>query len=196
MTQTLLVDCYPEDWKRKVGTYVRLVEPYGPVTVVDSHDLDARSATSGCDAVVLTGSPMMLMKEEPPAALVAFARRVEVPVLGICFGHQAIGLATGAELARREFYEGPGTIRVLRDAELFRDMHSDLAVFESHAEFLLRPSVERCGWEVLADSRHCPVEAMRHRERPLHCVQFHPEQSGEVGRRVVDNFYRHVVAVD
>ncbi len=189
--RTLLVDCYPDDWKPKVEGYVRLLEPHGEVAVVDYRELHHRPPA---DAVVFTGSPRMLTREGPDAGLLSFARDLDLPALGICFGHQLLGLATGAELGRREFYEGPGRVSVLLpEAELFRGMSEVLDVFESHAEYLVRESVERCGWQVSAESPDCAVEAMRHTGRPLHCVQFHPERSGDTGRRVVANFYRHVV---
>ncbi|HDQ98686.1 MAG TPA: hypothetical protein ENN51_00140, partial [candidate division WOR-3 bacterium] len=95
---------------------------------------------------------------------------------------------------RREFYEAPGLVRVREPEPLFAELDSPLVVFESHAEHLEPDSVITAGFEILADSRLCPVEAIRHREHPWYGVQFHPELSGTTGIAVLENFYHRVVA--
>jgi len=194
LPRTLLVDCYPERMKNKVDYYRQLLAPLTALDVLDYRATGAGTPTRGYDAVVLSGAPVMLTREPAPEGVAAFAAGLALPTLGICFGHQLLGVVNGAAMDRHDFYEGEGRIRVIEPGELFAGMGRELVVCESHAEFLLRESVERTGWEVLADSGDCPVEAMRHRSRLLFGVQFHPERSGETGRRVVENFYRNVVA--
>ena len=190
--KTLLVDCYPPDWSGKLAGYVRLLEPFTAVLTVSMDRIgECREPVS---AVVLSGSPVMLTSTPPPSKLAAFLSGLTVPVFGICFGHQLLGIAAGAVAARREFYEAPGLVRVCEPEPLFAGLNSPLVVFESHAEHLDPGSVIAAGFEILADSRLCPVEAMRHLERPWYGVQFHPELSGTTGIAVLENFYRRVVA--
>ncbi len=192
--KTLLVDCYPDDWKPKAESYAALLREFSPAVVtVDYRELGPGSSDLTYDAVVLTGSPTMLAVQPPSPELVGFLRRLVRPVFGICFGHQLLGVAHGAEIGSRKFYEGPGTVRVLEPGGIFEGLPAEIEVFESHKEFLVPESVERIGWQVLAESDYCAVEAMRHRTRPFYSVQFHPERSGEVGLKVVGNFYRRVV---
>jgi len=188
---TLLVNCYPPSWQDKLGAYFTLLERFDTVRVATVEELGG--GPGDATAVVLTGSPVMLTKDEPPAGLAEFVLGLELPVFGICFGHQLLGIATGAMMGRREFYEAPGLIRVLRPEPLFVGMEETLVVGESHAEYLEPESVTAAGWEIHANSMLCAVEAMGHRERPWYGVQFHPERSGQVGVDVLANFYRNVV---
>lgn len=194
MTRTLLVDCYPDDWKDKVKSYLDMLGEFSQVEVIDQRRLGPETSAAGFDTVMVTGSPMMLTDREPPVQLAGFVRNLEVPTLGICFGHQLLGVVTGARVCSKAMLEDWETVRVLRPGGLFEGMGSEVRVLESHREFLSADSVAAAGWQVLADSESCPVEAMRHLERPLFGVQFHPERSGANGRQVVGNFYRNVVS--
>ena len=197
MARVLLVDCYPDEpkWRPKLALYQEKLGRFCDLTTIDHRVLAASTPTDGFEAVVISGSPTMLTRDGVPAGLDAFARKLDLPVLGVCYGHQVMGLVTGAELKKAEFYEDWETVRIEEHDELFHGMTRKLRVFQSHAEFLTRRSVEKAGWQVLADSRRCPVEAMRHRERPFHCVQFHPERSEETGEKVFENFLRRVAGI-
>jgi GMP synthase (glutamine-hydrolysing) len=191
--RTLLVDCYPDNWKDKVGFYLDMLGEFSEIEVVDQRRLGPETNAADFDCVVVTGSPMMLTDREPPEHLAEFVRGLKVPALGICFGHQLLGVATGAQVGSKAMLEDWETIRVLDPGGLFNGMGREVRLLESHREFLSADSVGSAGWQVLAESDSCPVEAMRHLKRPLFGVQFHPERSGESGRQVVGNFYRNVV---
>lgn len=192
MPKILLIDCYPAGWENRLAAYLGLLSRFGEVLTVKPSEI--ASAPDGYRAAVLTGSPLMLSEAPPPAELTDTLPGLTVPVLGICFGHQFLGVATGLSVARREFYEGPGLIRVRQPDPLFSGLDPEPVVFESHAEYLAAGPAVRAGWEILADSRLCPVEAMRHRRHPWYGVQFHPERSGAVGVKVLANFFDRVVA--
>lgn len=188
---TLLVNCYPPGWEGRLAAYRKLLEPFGAVRTKTPGELDRDGGDA--DAVVLTGSPLMLTRERPPAELLDYLAGATLPVFGICFGHQLLGLATGTRIARREFYEAPGLVRVREPEPLFVDMEPLLVAYQSHAEYLEPESALATGWKTLAWSRFCPVEAMRHSERPWYGVQFHPELSGRVGHLTLRNFFRRAV---
>ncbi len=194
MTGTLLVDCYPDDWKDKVKFYLDMLGEFSEIEVIDQRRLGPETSAADFDTVVVTGSPMMLTDREPPRSLAEFVRRLAVPTLGICFGHQLLGVVTGARVGSKAMLEDWERIRVLDPGGLFDGMGEEVRVLESHREFLSAGSVTAAGWQVLADSDSCPVEAMRHLERPLFGVQFHPERSGANGKQMVGNFYRNVVS--
>ena len=197
MTGTLFIDCYPEKlkYKGKVESYLVLLRKFSDnVIVVGYRTLNPNYSVEPFDAVVISGSPMMLEKQDPPARLVEFVRRLRCPVLGICFGHQLLGRAFGAEVrSSAQFLEQLEKVRILIPGNIFHGLGSEIEVLESHQEYLEPNSIESRGWQILAVSDSCPVEAMRHKELPFYGVQFHPERSNQIGEKIVANFYNRVV---
>jgi len=189
VTEILLIDCYPDDWKNRVPHYLRVLNAAGRVGVtVDYRSISAGMRLPRFDAAVITGSPMMLSEVEPPANLAAFVNSLSCPILGICYGHQLLGRLSGAPVHSGERIERKEKVRQLRTSPLFEGLGQEFEMLESHREYLDRASVEGCGWELLAQSDSCPVEAMRHTVKPWIGVQFHPERSDEPGAVLVRNF--------
>jgi GMP synthase (glutamine-hydrolysing) len=73
---------------------------------------------------------------------------------------------------------------------LFAGLGRRPTFFQSHYwEVKERPA----GFEVLADSELCAIQAIAHKERPLYGVQFHPEEyerAHQDGQKVLENFFR------
>lgn len=164
----------------------------------------------GVHTVVLSGHSTLIDDYDPDdlAPLLELIRRWPGPLLGLCGGHQLIGLALGQRPApmgalepgrgdpwpavgpgmRKEW--GPKAIRVLRDDPLFEGL-GDTAVVEQRHFWELKDLPE--GFVRLADSEACPIQAMRHVRRPLYGFQFHPERYTEAhpdGRTILANFFR------
>ncbi|MDP7080571.1 MAG: gamma-glutamyl-gamma-aminobutyrate hydrolase family protein [Candidatus Undinarchaeales archaeon] len=115
------------------------------------------------------------------------------PVLGICFGHQLVAEAFGGLTAKGKGYSeavGPTEVEVLEDHPLFKGLPGKILVFEWHEDEVVRvPS----GFQVLAQSTDCPVEAMVHKERPIWCVQFHPEVTNLMHEHGADNTHGEII---
>ncbi|MGE0041520.1 MAG: aminodeoxychorismate/anthranilate synthase component II [Vicinamibacterales bacterium] len=111
------------------------------------------------------------------------------PVMGVCLGHQAIGLAYGGAVVRAPVPMHGKTSTVEHDG---RGLFAGIPAFEAARYHSLVVSEE--GWpdalEVVARSREDGiVMALRHREFPIHGVQFHPESIlTHEGRRILRNF--------
>jgi anthranilate synthase/aminodeoxychorismate synthase-like glutamine amidotransferase len=115
-----------------------------------------------------------------------------LPVLGVCLGFQVLGLAFGARIVRsREPVHGR-TVRVHHDGTgLFRRLPSPLALTRYNS---LAVATEELPAELLAHAHAEGGELMglRHRERPLEGVQFHPESVlSERGLELLANFLEH-----
>ncbi len=108
----------------------------------------------------------------------AWLRDISVPVLGICAGMEALCLVHGGAL-RSACEIGMTAVRVTEPDLLL----GDLAVFEAYElhSFACDPPP---GWEVTAVSDRC-VQAVRHPDRPLFGVMFHPEVRND---QVVERF--------
>jgi anthranilate synthase/aminodeoxychorismate synthase-like glutamine amidotransferase len=100
-----------------------------------------------------------------------------IPILGVCLGHQAIGEAYGGVVVRAERVMHGKTSHVQHDGSgVFAGLPSPMEVMRYHSLIVERESIPSC-LEIIAvaqDDRR-EVHAVRHREHPVHGVQFHPE---------------------
>jgi anthranilate synthase/aminodeoxychorismate synthase-like glutamine amidotransferase len=114
----------------------------------------------------------------------------DVPILGVCLGHQAIGFAFGGEIVRaRRLMHGKTSLVEHDGRGVFRGLTEPFRAGRYHS---LAVSSE--GWPAALEisaraAEDGTVMALRHREWPLHGVQFHPESvlTAE-GRRILRNF--------
>lgn len=110
-----------------------------------------------------------------------------VPLLGICLGHQGIGLLHGARVGRAPEPRHGRVSAVLHDGEgLFRSIPSPMRAVRYHSLAVtdLPPELEATAWT--ADG---VLMGLRHRDRPLWGVQFHPESiCSEHGVELLRNF--------
>jgi anthranilate synthase/aminodeoxychorismate synthase-like glutamine amidotransferase len=115
----------------------------------------------------------------------------QIPILGVCLGHQAIGEAYGGKVIRAGRVMHGKTSRIEHGGGgLFRDMPSPLEVMRYHSLIVERESLPPA-LEILATTRDEPTEiqALRHREHPVWGVQFHPESIlTQSGRQLLMNF--------
>lgn len=146
------------------------------------------------DGVALSGSPDMMSEEK---TLAKYTREIEaildsnVPLLGVCFGHQMMAKAFGAEVVK----DGKHVLdmvetKVLADDPLFMGLPKSLMLLESRWEVVKSlPS----GFRLVARSTTSRIATMKHEKRPLYGVQFHPERHTKEnpdGNAVVGNFVR------
>jgi anthranilate synthase/aminodeoxychorismate synthase-like glutamine amidotransferase len=110
-----------------------------------------------------------------------------VPTLGVCLGHQAIVQVFGGEVGlAHELVHGKATVVTHDGRGLFDGLPEDFLAGRYHS--LAATSIPDC-LEVSARAADGEVMAVRHRERPVVGVQFHPESVlTPVGREVAANF--------
>jgi anthranilate synthase component 2 len=153
----------------------------------DEISLDQISALNP-DRIVISPGPG---RPEDAGVSVDLIRRFgsHVPILGVCLGHQAIGIAFGGEVVRAAGLMHGKTSLVEHDARgVFRNVASPFRAGRYHS---LAISRER--WpdvlEMAAWSEDGTVMGVRHRAWPVHGVQFHPESvlTAE-GRTILRNF--------
>ncbi len=140
------------------------------------------------------GSPGPCTPNEAGASLSVVAEiGRDLPVLGVCLGHQAIGQAYGGKVVRAGRLMHGKTSPIVHDGRtLFEGLPSPFDATRYHSLVVERESLPAC-FEVSAWTAEGEIMGLRHRELPVEGVQFHPESvlTGE-GKRLVGNWLRRV----
>jgi len=113
----------------------------------------------------------------------------EIPILGVCLGHQAIGQAFGGRIvrAKRVMHGKLSAIRHTGEA-VFSGLKNPLTATRYHSLVIERASLPAC-LEVTAESEDGEIMGVRHREHLIEGVQFHPEAIlTEQGHQLLSNF--------
>jgi anthranilate synthase component 2 len=116
----------------------------------------------------------------------------EIPILGVCLGHQAIGQAFGGRIVRagRVMHGKLSEIRH-RGEGVFARLKSPLTATRYHSLVIERASLPAC-LEVTAESEDGEIMGVRHRDAAVEGVQFHPEAIlTEQGHELLANFLKH-----
>jgi anthranilate synthase component II len=115
----------------------------------------------------------------------------EIPTLGVCLGHQAIGEAYGGRVVRaKRVMHGKTSLVDHSGTHLFVGLPTPLEVMRYHS-LVVEPESLPTELEVLARASDDPTEvhAVRHREHPVYGVQFHPESVlTRHGKTILRNF--------
>ena len=112
------------------------------------------------------------------------------PMLGVCLGHQAIGEAFGAHLTNlADVFHGVATpCKIAASDPIFKGLPQEITVGRYHSWVVANEGLPSC-LEVTAMSEEGQIMAMRHRDFPIHGIQFHPESVlTPQGRTIIMNF--------
>ena len=112
-----------------------------------------------------------------------------IPLLGVCLGHQCIGAVFGAEVVRAPRLMHGKTSPILHDGTgVFRGLPNPFEATRYHSLIVAPPTVPDC-LDVNARTAEGEIMGLRHRQHPIHGVQFHPESilTAE-GKRLLQNF--------
>jgi len=144
------------------------------------------------DGIVISGGSHYFAGPASAALSDAFAfiDAITKPMLGICLGHQAIGVRYGAKAFRGMRRQGKETIRLRCRHPLVAGLQTGFAVQEDHCEGISLPE----HFMLVGDSESYAVEIMANNTQPLFGVQFHPEISGVIGEILFMNFINIVHA--
>ena len=139
------------------------------------------------DGLVLSGGAPRVALESKLGNCTEYLEKADFPILGICAGHQFMAQFFGGEAAPSKVPEfGKIELTLLKDDMLFEGVPKKSIVWESHNDEV---SVLPKTCEVLGESESCKIQAMRHKEKLLYGLQFHPEvEHTEYGEQIFKNF--------
>lgn len=144
---------------------------------------------TGFDGVLLSPGPGTPERAGASVALVGSCAAARIPLLGVCLGHQAIGVAFGATVGRApELLHGKTSTVFHTNTGVLTGLPDPFTATRYHSLTIL-PETLPAALEVTARTRGGVIMGVRHTELPIHGVQFHPESIlTEGGHRMLANW--------
>ena len=139
------------------------------------------------DRFIFSGGPSSVSTEKPGLMGEVVKKELGLPILGICYGHQMIAYLYGGKVEKGSSAEyGLGKVDITGENDIFKGVPKEINVWVSHFDEIKELPE---GFVSLANSEICKVEAMKHKEKKIYGVQFHPEVwHTEHGEDILKNF--------
>ncbi|WP_128772508.1 glutamine-hydrolyzing GMP synthase [Actinomyces oricola] len=182
----LVVD-FGAQYAQLIARRVREASVYSEIV---PHTMDvAEMLAKSPAAIILSGGPSSVYANDAPGIDPALFD-AGIPILGICYGFQAMAQALGGAVGRtgtREYGRTPAAVET--DSCLFAGTPIQQAVWMSHGDAV---EAAPAGFVVTASTEQTPVAAFEDRERRLFGLQWHPEVlHSEHGQAALENFLHH-----
>lgn len=145
--------------------------------------------------IILSGGPCSVNDSDSPA-LPENLHQFEVPILGICYGLQALvhqhNPGSVGRASRREF--GRARLNIDDSRDLLAGIPQESQVWMSHSDHIHELPED---YEIIAHTDNAPVAAVRKKKSSIYGVQFHPEVAHtEYGRILLQNFLSKICKVE
>ncbi len=184
---TLLIDNY-DSFSYNLFQYIGELNPDIRVIRNDEMTLEEIRALKP-DRIILSPGPG---RPEDAGIIVDAARELgrDIPLLGVCLGHQAICAAFGATVtyAKALMHGKQSVVRQKGNSPLFEGLPETFSVARYHSLAADPETMPEC-LQVTARTEDGEVMAVQHREYPIYGVQFHPESIlTPEGHKMLENF--------
>jgi GMP synthase (glutamine-hydrolysing) len=162
---------------RENHVYSILQSPSTPPSVLAEHNLAG---------IILSGGPASVYDKDAPTCDPGIFD-LGVPVLGICYGMQIACQTLGGDVSAAPAREyGRVQLKITGDDPLVARVPQETPVWMSHGDVVREVPA---GFNSLATTPHCPFAAVKHHQRPVYGVQFHPEVTHTPsGSQIIRNF--------
>jgi len=184
--QTVLVLDFGGQYNQLIARRVREASVYCEVIAYDTplEIIQSKNPT----ALIFTGGPASVFEAGAPSVDSAIYD-LGIPILGICYGMQLMGLQLGGVVEGATTSEyGQVPLKISDGGGLFEGVEETSRAWMSHT-VAVKEAPE--GFHVTASTTDCPIAAMACEARRLYAVQFHPEVTHtEYGKRILENFLK------
>ena len=196
----ILILDFGSQYTQLIARRVREIGVYCEILPCDEEEAVIRDF--GASGIILSGGPASATEEDTFRAPEA-AFEAGVPVLGICYGMQAMAAQLGGGVESSDHREfGFAQVRARGHTELLRNIEDHaspegyglLDVWMSHGD---RVTDLPPGFKVMASTDSAPIAGMADEERRLYGVQFHPEVTHTLqGKRILERFVTAICGCD
>jgi len=180
MQQKILILDFGSQYTHLIARRIRELGVYSEIV---PHDIS--KIPTGVKAIIISGGPSSVYDRDSPRLKLDISK-LNIPVLGICYGHQLLAHSLGGSVDKGEKKEYGFTQINLGSSPLFKDIEPQQLVWESHGDEVKKVPA---GFRITASSKICGVEAMENRGKKIFGLQFHPEVTHtKCGMKVLENF--------
>ncbi len=155
----------------------RRIREHGVYSEIVQHDIKLSEIKSlsnklNVKGLVLSGGPASVYEPNAPE-LDPEILNVDLPILGLCYGHQLIAQMIGGktEKATQKEY-GMAYVTIDKPIDVLKGLNKLEKVWMSHSDTVLAVPAD---YEILAHTESCPVAALKHKTKPIYGLQWHPE---------------------
>jgi len=185
---TILVLDFGGQYCHLIGRRIRENGVYSEIVANDisPDEIKALNEKFNIKGLILSGGPSSVYEPNAPK-LHPRILEVNMPILGLCYGHQLLAQLTNGKVepaACKEY--GIAEVAVDKPVGVLEGLREKERVWMSHGDTVFSLPQD---YEELAHTQNCPVAAFRHKKKPIYGLQWHPEViHTENGMRMLRNF--------
>jgi len=187
MKEKIIVVDFGSQYTHLLTQRIRSLGVYSEIIFPEELKQDIGSDPS-IKGLVFSGGPMSVYDESSPKVDRDLVLSLNIPILGVCYGHQLLAYLLGGEVASGESGEYGKTVLYIHDTDnpLVKDIPERSVVWMSHKDVVLKPPQ---GFSLVASTDYSPVAIMANDELKMYSTQFHPEvRHTEYGEVLLKNF--------
>ena len=164
---------------REAGVHAKVCSPTG-----------ALASLKSAKGIIISGGPNSVYAKDAPY-FPAELFKGNVPILGVCYGHQVLAHALHGQVKPGTDHEyGAAMLRIVGHDTILKGIGNNAHVWMSHGDEVVKTPR---GFQVLARTESCRVAAMADVKRKFFGLQFHPEVTDTpCGTRILKNFVFNV----
>ena len=187
--KTLIIDNY-DSFTNNLYQYIANINGELPIVVKNDEYALHELMNFEFDNIVISPGPGRPDQPDDFGVCAEVLKSVDVPILGVCLGHQGIASVFGGEIIHAP-YPVHGQSYVIRHNNdiLFEGIPAEFDVIRYHSLVINHANLPHC-LEVTATSEDL-IMGLKHKSRPIWGVQFHPESiNTKYGYKIIENFMR------